>query len=174
MKTLIVYYSKTGFTQQYAQWLAEDLGADCVPYEKRKGVKLDSYDAVAFGGRLRAGVVCGAKWFWKEAGELTGKRLALFFTGAMEPTPEGVRKAAEQNVPEGMRGRVPVFYLQAGLCYEKMGFVDRALMAGLRRMLAAKKEPSPQEREMARMVAGSFGKAERGRLRELEAYLKGE
>ena len=173
MKTLILYYSKTGFTQRYAQWLAEDLGAQCVPYEKRKAVRLSGYDAIAFGGRLTAGVIGGAKWFFKEAPGLSGKRLALFFTGAMPPDPEAVGKAVEQNVPQDMRGRVPAFYLQGGLCYEKMGLIDKAMMAGLRKMLASKKAPSPEEREAARMVAQSYDMSARENLHDLEAYLRG-
>lgn len=173
MKTLIIYYSKTGFTQQYAQWLAQDLGAECVPYEKRKELKLDSYDAVVFGGRLQAGIIGGAKWFFQQAEGLKGKRLALFFTGAMPPDPEGIRRAVEQNVPQALRERVPAFYLQGGLNYEKMGALDKAMMWGFRKMLASKKAPSPEEREAAKMVAQSYDKAARENLRELEAYLRG-
>ena len=173
MKTLVVFYSKTGFTRQYAQWLAEDLGAECVAYEKRKGASLDRYDAIAFGGRMHAGVICGAKWFFKQAAGLEGKRLALFFTGAMAPGDEAVEAAVRQNMPPELRGRIPAFYLWAGLNYVKMGAVDRFMMAMLRKMLAAKKDPGPEEQEMARMVAGSFDKVDRGYLRELEAYLRG-
>lgn len=173
MKTIILYYSKTGFTRQYAQWLAQDTGAECVPYEKRRGVKLDSFDAIVFGGRLRAGTIGGAKWFFREAAGLSGKRLALFFTGAMPPDPEGIRRAVEQNVPPQERERIPAFYLWGGLNYEKMGFLDKAMMAGFRKMLASKKAPSPEEQEAAKMVAQSYNKTARGNLRELEAYLLG-
>jgi len=173
MKTIIIYYSKTGFTRQYAQWLAQDIGAECVPYEKRKGIRLDSYDAIVFGGRLRAGAIGGAKWFFRQAAELKEKRLALFFTGAMPPDPEGIQRAVAQNVPAQEQGRIPAFYLWGGLNYEKMGFVDRAMMAGFRKMLASKKAPSPEEQEAAKMVAQSYDKTARGNLRELEAYLLG-
>jgi menaquinone-dependent protoporphyrinogen IX oxidase len=49
MNTIIIYSSKTGFTEKYAQWLKEDLACDCVPYEKRGTVDFDKYQAVAFG-----------------------------------------------------------------------------------------------------------------------------
>ena len=173
MKTLILYYSKTGFTQRYAQWLAQDLGALGVPFEKRKTVDFAPYDTVVFGGRLQAGVIGGAKWFFRQEEKLRGKRLALFFTGAMPPDPAGIQKAVEQNVPPEMRERVPAFYLWGGLNYEKMGLVDRVLMAGLRKMLASKKAPSPEEREAAQWIAHSYDKAGRENLRELEAYLRG-
>lgn len=172
MKTLIIYYSKTGFTQRYAQWLAQDIGGQCVPYSERKGIKFDDYDAIVFGGRLQAGIICGAKWFFNQAARLEDKKLALFFTGAMGPDPAGIEKALMQNVPPEERERIPAFYLWGGLNYERMGFVDRFLMSGLRKMLASKKAPSPEEQEAAKMIAQSYDKTARGNLRELEAYLK--
>ena len=32
--TVIIYCSKTGFSQRYAQWLAEDTGAEILPYHR--------------------------------------------------------------------------------------------------------------------------------------------
>ena len=29
MKAAVIYYSQTGFTKRYAQWIAEAAGADC-------------------------------------------------------------------------------------------------------------------------------------------------
>lgn len=173
MKTIIIYHSKTGFTKRYAEWLAQDIGGVCLPYGKRKGADLAAYDAIVFGGRLQAGAVHGAKWFFGQAAKLPGKRLALFFTGAMPPDPQAIERAVAQNVPPQERGRIPAFYLWGGLCYEKMGLADRAMMAAFRRMLAAKKAPGPEEREAAKMVANSYDMAKRENLRELEAYLRG-
>lgn len=172
MKTLILYHSKTGFTAQYAQWLAQSLSCACVPYKSRKAISLDTFDAIAFGSGLRAGIIPGAKWFFRQAPRLEGKRLALFFIGAMPPDPAGIERAVQQNVPPEARERVPVFYLWGGLHYEKMGFVDKAMMAAFRKMLSAKKNPTPEDQEAIRMVASSFSKAERENLRELEAYLR--
>ncbi len=174
MKILVVYRSKTGFTAQYAQWLAQDLGCTCVPYEKRKAVGLYGYDAVAFGGSMHAGLILGAKWFFRQVPKLEGKRLALFFTGAMPPDPKAIETAVMQNIPPEERKRVPAFYLWGGLAYEKMGFGDRAMMAVFRKMLGAKKNPTPEEREAMKGVASSFNMAKRENLRELEAYLRGE
>ena len=32
----VIYKSKTGFTQKYAQWIAEETGCDLIPYEQRE------------------------------------------------------------------------------------------------------------------------------------------
>lgn len=172
MKTVILYCSKTGFTEQYAHWLAQDLSCACFPYERRKTVNLAEYDTVVFGGRLQAGFIRGAKWFFRQLPRLEGKRLALFFTGAMAPDPEAIKRAVMQNIPPEEQERVPAFYLWGGLNYEKMGPVDRGMMGMFRRMLAAKKNPTEEDREAAKMVASSYNMAKRENLKELEEYLR--
>ena len=41
MKTLIVYTSQTGFTQRYAEWLAEEMKADILNLKEAQ--KKDEY-----------------------------------------------------------------------------------------------------------------------------------
>ena len=60
MRLLIVYYSKTGFTKQYAQWLQEDLHGDCIPLPYRGQVDFSSYDKVVFGSSVHSGRI--RKW----------------------------------------------------------------------------------------------------------------
>ncbi len=172
MKPIIIYYSKTGFTRQYAQWLQEALGCPCVPYQKRRTVSFPQFDTVLFGGRLHAGRIQGAKWLFNQPCKLKDKRVVLFFTGAMPPDPTAAEKAIQQNIPPEWRDTVQAFYLWGGLRYEAMGPVDRFMMWGFRRMLAAKKDPAPEEREAARMVAQSYDKASREQLGPLLAYLQ--
>ena len=53
MKTIVIYNSQTGFTKRYAQWIAEEINADCVELSIAKNTDLDSYDAIVFGcGRV--------------------------------------------------------------------------------------------------------------------------
>ncbi len=46
MNAIIVYYSQTGFTRQYAEWLADALKCSCIPYECRKQIDPVQYDMV--------------------------------------------------------------------------------------------------------------------------------
>lgn len=118
---IILYNSKTGFTKQYAELLALELGCTALPLS-RAPADLSGYDAVVFGSRLHAGMLDG----WKKARKLLAKRgakkLAVFATGAMpNGAEEQLRQVWGQNLTPGEREAVPHFYLQAGLCYEKMG-----------------------------------------------------
>ncbi len=102
-----------------------------------------------------------------------GKRLAVFFTGAMPPEEHTVEQCVAQNLTPEERRQVRAFYLWGGLNYEAMGPVDKWMMGVFRKMLAGKKDPSPEDRMAAQMVASSYDKAERKYLEPLEEYLRG-
>lgn len=173
MKTLVVYYSKTGFTQRYANWLKEDLGCDCVPLGGA-APDFSQYDAVAFGSSVHAGRIRKLAWFQKQLPRLARKRVALFFTGAMPPEPNTVAQCVAQNLTYQEQKQVRTFYLWGGLNYQAMGPVDRWMMGVFRKMLAAKKDPSPEDQMAAKMVASSYDKTDRASLQPLERYLLGK
>ena len=56
--------------------------------------------------------------FWKMT-ELSGKRLAVFATGAMPPDLPEPEKALKQNFSEEEWQKLKVFYLPSGLNYKK-------------------------------------------------------
>lgn len=174
MKTLVIYHSKTGFTARYAKWLQEDISCDCLPYKKRKSADLSQYDCIVYGAGLHAGNILGRKWLLKRLPELSGKKLAVFFTGAMPPEQAGIEQAAAQNFTADQRQRIGIFYLWGGLNYENMGTADRFLMKLLQKVMRAKADPSPEEREMAKALESSFDRTDRKYLKPLEAFLGGK
>ncbi|MCI9257561.1 flavodoxin domain-containing protein [Acutalibacter sp.] len=171
MKTLIIYCSKTGFTRKYAQWLREDLDCDCVPFSERHSADLARYGAVAFGSGCYVGRIHRLGWFKRQMPGLEGKKLAVFFTGAMSPDPSDVRRLERENFNPRELCRVKTFYLQGGLNYGGMNPVDKALMAVFRQALRSKSD-SPRCRVMLQNIGQSFDKTERENLRPLEEYLK--
>lgn len=73
MKTLILYHSKTGFTERYAKWLAEALQGDCVPFQNRRKIDLSLYDRVVFGAGCHAGTIRKLKWLKDNLPKLAGR-----------------------------------------------------------------------------------------------------
>lgn len=142
MKTIIIYHSKTGFSQRYAQWLAEALDCSVVPYRERKSVNLAEYESVILIGGLYAGNMSGLGWLKRQP--LTGKRIAAVAVGC---SPMGWPGQAEGMEKLFGGTKIQGFYCQGGLAYDRMGAVDRAMMAGLRAFLKGKPE-------MADMLAG--------------------
>ena len=49
MKTIVIYNSQTGFTKRYAEWIAEETGADCLALSAAKKKDLAIYEAIIFG-----------------------------------------------------------------------------------------------------------------------------
>lgn len=153
---LILYNSKTGFTRQYAQLLAHRLGCTALPL-KDAPADLSQYAAVAFGSRLHAGSVDG----WKKARGLLrrrgAKQLVLFATGAMPNEAEAQIQAmwAQNLTPEELAA-IPHFYLQAGLCYEKMGGADRAMMKLAAWAMTRKKAKTPEDEAFQAAIGHSY------------------
>lgn len=164
---IVLYNSKTGFTRKYAQLLALELGCTALPLKDAPS-DLSQYAAVAFGSRLHAGVLDG----WKKAQKLLArrgaKRLVVFATGAM-PNEAGdtIQKMWEQNLTPAEREAIPHFYLQAGLCYEKMGGVDRAMMKFAAWAMTRKKAKTPEDEAFQNAISRSYDISDPKYLRPL-------
>lgn len=153
---IILYSSKTGFTRKYAELLALELGCTALPLS-RAPADLSQYSAVVFGSRLHASIFDG----WKKAQKLLqgrgAKQLVVFATGAMPNEAEDtIQKIWEQNLTPAEREAIPHFYLQAGLCYEKMGGVDRAMMKFAAWAMTRKKAKTPEDEAFQAAIARSY------------------
>lgn len=153
---IILYSSKTGFTKKYAELLAVELGCTALPLSATPA-DLSQYDVAAFGSRLHAGSVDG----WKKAQKLLvrrgAKKLALFATGAMPNEAEDtIQKMWGQNLTPAELDAIPHFYLQAGLCYERMGGVDRAMMKFAAWAMTRKKAKTPEDEAFQSAIARSY------------------
>jgi menaquinone-dependent protoporphyrinogen oxidase len=148
MKKVIVYYSKYGSTKDYAEWIAQDAGAELVPFAQAKKSDLASYDVIAFGCpyyafRLKiAGFVKG----W--APRLAGKKVAFFAVGGEKPDSPDRSKVYNSVFPEAVRAGMTFFYLPGRITLARMGFLDRLVM----KMMKAKDEDSTSRAAIAPVV----------------------
>ncbi len=156
MKTIIVYTSQTGFTKQYAQWIAEATGAECVELSAAKKLPLDTYETIVYGGWLCAGTISKLNWFKENMNHWEGKKLITFCVGGspadspeLEPTLQKIFTAEEQQ-------KVKLFYCPGGICYEKMSFPMRTMMKLFVKLIKGKKDKTPAEEGMLQMLSGSY------------------
>lgn len=149
MKSIVVYRSKTGFTEKYAGWIAEALQADIIEAsEKVTGSLLAPYDNVIFGGSLHAVGINGVKHITRNLDSLKGKKVAIFATGA-SPSREGVLdEVKNKNFTADQQKSISFFYLRGGFDYSKLKPADRTLMTLLKWRLKAKRGLTPDERGM--------------------------
>ncbi len=59
MKRLVVYQSGTGFTRQYAEWIADALHCDAVDLKQTTEKMVSEQDQVIFGGWIMGNMIRG-------------------------------------------------------------------------------------------------------------------
>lgn len=168
MKAIVIYRSKTGFTQRYAQWIAEELSCEAIPFREAHKCDLSGYDTIIYGAGFHAGMIPGAKKFISMPA-LAGKRLVVFATGAMPAAAPDVAKALRQNFTDEQWERVKAFYLQAGLNYERMSMLDRLMMKAFCSMV---KKQEGEDSEMYRMVSTSYDLCDRMQIAPMVEYCR--
>lgn len=82
MNRIVVYASKTGFTEKYAKWIAEELECEAVELKKAKLSALSDYDQVIYGGWVMGNMVSG----YDKIKKLNVKELIVFCSGMSVPT----------------------------------------------------------------------------------------
>jgi len=157
MKTVIIYTSKYGSTEKYANWLAEALKC---PAKKLKSVtaqELAVYDTIIYGGGLYAGGVAGFKKFLTYIGGAKDKKLILFMVGSANPSNTKIyADIADRNIPAEWRERFQVFALRGDLLYSKLSLLHKLMMLVPKYM--NEKVPEAERTEDMKYFIENFGR----------------
>jgi len=168
---VVIYKSKTGFTEKYASWIAEELNCEKYPVENVNMVDLSDYDVIIFGGGVRAGKIGGIKFLNKTRMSLPNKRLVIFATGA---TPSDVTDAVERvrnsNVPRN--SQIPFFYFQSGFNYEGMKGFDKLILTTFRNVMRRIKDKDGDQHAMLAAMKNSYDHSSRESIKPLVNYVK--
>lgn len=157
---LVLYTTKHGATQRYAERIAQPLDALVKEAAYAKIDKAKTYDAIVLGCCVYAGKIKGLDFFADHAQELTDKRLVLFTCGLYDPRDEQVRNALDAQIRERLgdaADRVAVFHLRGSLRWQSLGLAERLLMKAL--LAEIKKKPEGQRSETERLMLESEGGA---------------
>lgn len=153
MKGIILYKSKYGATERYAQWLSEETGFEIKENSKVSVSDVKKYDVLILGGGIYASGVAGLDFLKKNIDQLSDKKIIVFCDGA-SPYEE---KAFEEIRKHNMKGKlqdIPFYYCRGAWDMGAMTLVDRNLCKMLRKAVA-KKDPADYEVwENALMAAG--------------------
>lgn len=168
-KVLLIYKSKTGFTKKYAEWIGEKVVCDLVSYEDREKISLGDYDTIIFGGGFYAGTISGLKWFKSQKKELADKNVIIYATGSAPAGTPQTEQTFQQSFTEEERKRFRLFYLQGGINYEKMGGLNRMMMAMFLKML---KKKEGEESEAYRLISQSFDCTAKEKLQPLLQWIE--
>lgn len=134
-KIIVVYKSKYGSGKQYAQWIAQALGADLFDRSDVSANDLLAYDTVIYGGSLYAVGMLGFDLIRDNFDKLLNKKVIVFSVGASPAHPEALESVKNANFTEAMKERVHYFHLRGGFNYKKLNLADKIMMALLRNKL---------------------------------------
>lgn len=172
---LVVYKSITGFTKQYAEWIAEKLNCSAVELKKVSAETMSEYKTIIFGGRFHAGFVDGLKNAKALFEKSTAEKLIVFATGATpNSATEMIEEAWKNNLTTEEMDKVPHFYMQGGLRYENMPFGDKLMMKVFAAMVKRKKEKSEYEKEMLKALNTSYDHTSKEYIEPLADFVLGE
>lgn len=81
-KVLVLYKSKTGFSERYARWIADNLQCDLVELADFNKQSLSEYQLIVYGGGLYSGQINGIGKIKRWMKEFSDKIWVVFATGA--------------------------------------------------------------------------------------------
>ena len=139
MKTVVIYNSQTGFTKRYAEWIAEETGADCFELSVAKKKNLEEYDTIVFGGWACAGGISKLSWFKGNLNKWKNKKLIAFCVGGSPIENPEIEEALKRNFDGAEFEKVHAFYCPGGFNYEKMSKTSKVMMKMFIKSLKAKK-----------------------------------
>lgn len=160
MRTAVVYYSRYGATEQYAKWIAAELGADLILSKKCKIKDLQDYDTIIYGGGIYSGGIRGIELItdnWDKG--LSEKRVICFGVGIAVDNEANQKQALEINFgkrfvlekdengefkqPENWRDLlkekilpIPCYFLPGAFDPNKLTRFDRGVIKLTRKMMA--------------------------------------
>lgn len=105
MKPLVIYQSKYGSTRQYAEWIAEDLGADVKNLKDVSDTDLSSHEIIVFGSYLHIGKIVDVEYIQRNWPLLASKKIVLFTVSGAGPGP-AESKFYEDNLPTDIRSKI--------------------------------------------------------------------
>lgn len=146
MKAVIFYYSKTGFTRKYANWLADTLECEAIGLHEAKTSDWEGADTIIFASWLHAGNIKKISWLGQLP--LSEKRKAILAVGAAPENAIQITEAVSSKFIWNIKD-CPIFYAQGGLNYEKMSVGDKLMMKMFASMMRKKKDKSPVNSNLA-------------------------
>ncbi|MDD3219412.1 MAG: flavodoxin domain-containing protein [Lachnospiraceae bacterium] len=159
MNRIVIYQSSTGFTKQYAEWIAEDLGCKAVSIKEIKQDAVKNYDQVIYGGWVMGGMVSGLD----KVRQYNPKQLVVFAVGAAPQEAVHVEDVKTAN----KTGEIPVYYLAGGLRFDKLNFAMKGILKMVKKSVMKKENKTEMDEFMAKYLDQNFDHSDRKQIQRL-------
>lgn len=168
-KGVIIYESKYGATEQYADWLSDAIQSAAVRTEKLSLVRLAQYDLLILGTPVYLGKLRIGKWLKQNLGAFAKKQVLLFIVcGTSNAEPNEQSRIIHDNLPPDFIAGSKIFFLPGRCLPERISIKDRLLLA-----LGSLVQKDPQIKSAMRL---GFNKMDKNSLEPLiglaNEYLK--
>ncbi|WP_342758556.1 flavodoxin domain-containing protein [Kineothrix sedimenti] len=167
MERIVVYNSKTGFSEKYGKWIAQELACKAVSYKDMTPQHWKENDVIIYGAGIMAGRING----WdkvKKIPERCGKKLIVYAVGgAPMKADEVILTVKDNNLTKEEQKEIPFFYLEGGIDFEKMGFFPRTMLKTMYKMLKKKKDKTQEDMGMLRLFERSSDNSSKENIKPL-------
>lgn len=116
---LVIYSSSTGFTERFANWIAEELACEAVKLHDLESAQLKSAKTIIYGGPVHAGWVVGLKKFLRRSDRQKCQNVFVFAVGLAQVNSADATRYRRANLNETNR-KIPWFYFQGGVDIDKV------------------------------------------------------
>lgn len=164
MSKVVIYQSSTGFTKQYAQWIAEELNCRAINIKEMTDQDVSEKDMVIYGGWIMGSTIVG----YDKIKEKGMKKLVVFAVGASLDTQETRETIISVNHLE----EVPFFYLPGGMRFQQLNFFVRFILKQIKKSIAKKEEKSKQDKHMEQVLGTDFDISDKKYIEKLTEYVK--
>ncbi len=144
MRTLIIYYSKTGSTEKYAKDIGKAVNADVIPFKKFKAKMIQDYDTIVFGSRVVGSRIQKIDEFLRAYDDMQEKNVILFSVGMSVTSKETRDNMISANLLDMYHVRY--YQLRGSFDYQKLGGLEKFMFANSLRMIARDPEASADQK----------------------------
>jgi len=148
MKIAIVYKTISGFTEQYAKWIAEATGGDLYRLGSVAVRKLKEYDVLIFGGSLHMTGIAGTGFVRKNLKLFEGKKIIVFAVGASPFKETIIDQLRNHNFAAIAKNRISLFYFRGGFDFSRLDIPNKIIGTLFKWMAKRKKQLSANEKGM--------------------------
>lgn len=174
MSAIVVYKTKYGSTKNYAEWIGEELDCRVADAKDITIDELEKYDTIVYGGGLYAEVINGVYLITKNMDKLKSKKIAVYTTGI---TPLDCREyydkyVVEKNFKNGLPEEIKLFNFMGKMVLDELSVVHRTALKSLKKIMLAKKNPTPMEKLLVDLCDADGDFSDRGQIYDLVDYIK--
>ncbi len=173
MKAIVIYKSKSGYTETYAKWIAEELKCNLKQAYDVESDELQKYDVIIYGGGLYSVGINGISLIKKNYSLLANKKIIVWATGANPGRENELLHVWNHNFTKAELEHIKTFYLRGGFDYKKLSAKDKILMSMLKIKLKSKKYRTEDEQGMLAAYDIAEYHCNKENIKNLIQYVKG-